>query len=45
MILKTKILKNTKANIKLCKFLRKDSIIGIPTETVYGLGEEAIVIK
>ena len=39
MILKTKILKNTKANIKLtANLLREDSIVGIPTETVYGLG-------
>ena len=42
MILKTKILKNTIANITLlAESLKKNNVIGLPTETVYGLGGRA----
>ena len=39
MVLKTKILKNTAKNISLtADLLKRKKIVGIPTETVYGLG-------
>ena len=42
MILKTKILKNTSENIKLtADLIKKNKIVGIPTETVYGLAGRA----
>ncbi|MEC8099588.1 MAG: L-threonylcarbamoyladenylate synthase [Pseudomonadota bacterium] len=42
MFLKTKILKNTAKNILLASnYIKKNKIIGIPTETVYGLAGRA----
>ena len=49
MLVKTKILKNNIKNIILAaKFLKNNEVLGLPTETVYGLGGRAdneIVIK
>lgn len=40
--MKTKILRPTKRNIKrVCKQLNQNELIGLPTETVYGLGANA----
>ena len=42
MVLKTKILKNTKINIKsTANLLKENYVVGIPTETVYGLAGRA----
>ncbi len=42
MLLGTKIIKNSKINIKFAaEILKKNNVIGIPTETVYGLGGRA----
>ena len=42
MLLKTKILKSNNKNIVLAsELLKKNNIIGIPTETVYGLAGRA----
>ncbi len=42
MSFKTKILKNTLENITFtANLLKKNNVIGLPTETVYGLGGRA----
>ena len=42
MLLKTKILKSNNKNIIFAsELLKKNNIIGIPTETVYGLAGRA----
>ena len=42
MVLKTKILKNTEKNIILASsILKNNNLVGIPTETVYGLAGRA----
>ena len=42
MQIKTKILKSNKRNIIIAsELLKKNKIVGIPTETVYGLGGRA----
>ena len=49
MTVKTKILKNTLKNINLtADLLKKNNVVGLPTETVYGLGGRAdkdLVVK
>ncbi len=42
MSFKTKILKNTLENITFtADLLKKNNVVGLPTETVYGLGGRA----